>query len=298
MKKGLRWLDQNLEECLMVFLLAAMTVIMGIQVFSRYALGMSLTWSEELTRYLFIWAGFLSVSYCTKKCISIKIEQFVALFPKRGKALFKVVNHTLELILLFYLIPCAWKYFHTAIASGQDEPGPGTSYVCGAGGAAFGVPSCRCPGAAEMDRGVPGCAGKGVDHADCYCISCIYSLSGHCDPGFHFPFGGIRPAGDTGFFLCGKRDVCRPLHAGRTGQLSAAGGTDVRAVGDPYGKRRDFGEIISCICVFHGEADGWDALRGDRYLSVLRGYFRFRSSHGGGGGKYDDPDPDPDPYGL
>ena len=86
MKKGLRWLDQNLEECLMVFLLAAMTVIMGIQVFSRYALGMSLTWSEELTRYLFIWAGFLSVSYCTKKCISIKIEQFVALFPKRGES--------------------------------------------------------------------------------------------------------------------------------------------------------------------------------------------------------------------
>ena len=35
MKKGLRWLDQNLEECLMVFLLAAMTVIRGIQVFSR-----------------------------------------------------------------------------------------------------------------------------------------------------------------------------------------------------------------------------------------------------------------------
>lgn len=86
MKKGLRWLDQNLEECLMVFLLAAMTVIMGIQVFSRYALGMALTWSEELTRYLFIWAGFLSVSYCTKKCISIKIEQFVALFPKRGES--------------------------------------------------------------------------------------------------------------------------------------------------------------------------------------------------------------------
>ena len=125
MKKGLRWLDQNLEECLMVFLLAAMTVIMGIQVFSRYALGMSLTWSEELTRYLFIWAGFLSVSCCTKKCISIKIELFVALFPKRGKAFFKVVNHTLELILFFYLIPCAWKYFYTAIVSGQTSPALG-----------------------------------------------------------------------------------------------------------------------------------------------------------------------------
>lgn len=42
----------------------------------------------------------MSVSYCTKRCISIKIEQFVAAFPRREKAMFKVVNHTVELILL------------------------------------------------------------------------------------------------------------------------------------------------------------------------------------------------------
>ena len=51
----------------MVLLLGAMTLIMGVQVFSRYVLGASLSWYEELTRYLFVWAGFLSVGYCTKK---------------------------------------------------------------------------------------------------------------------------------------------------------------------------------------------------------------------------------------
>ena len=114
----LKWLDENLEEFLMVALLIAMTVIMGIQVFARYALGASLSWSEELTRYLFIWSGFISVSYCTKKCISIKIEQFVAMFPRRGKALFKVVNHTIELALFLYLIPFAVLY----LESGQVSP--------------------------------------------------------------------------------------------------------------------------------------------------------------------------------
>lgn len=125
MKKILHGIDEYLEEIILVFLLAAMAVIMGIQVFCRYVLSMSLTWSEELTRYLFIWAGFLSVSYCTKKCISIKIEQFVALFPKRGKALFKVINHTIELALFFYLIPFSWKYFYSAIQTGQVSPALG-----------------------------------------------------------------------------------------------------------------------------------------------------------------------------
>lgn len=81
--KALKWLDHNLEEFLLTLFLVGMAVIMGIQVFSRFILKESLSWTEELTRYLFIWSGFLSVSYCSKRCISIKIEQFVARFSRR-----------------------------------------------------------------------------------------------------------------------------------------------------------------------------------------------------------------------
>ena len=123
--KIIKWMDDNLEETLLVVCLLAMTLIMGVQVFSRYALGMSLSWSEEITRYLFIWSGFLSVSYCSRKCLSIKIEQFVALFPRRGRAVFKVVNHTFELIFFLYMIPFAFAYLMSAVHSGQVSPACG-----------------------------------------------------------------------------------------------------------------------------------------------------------------------------
>lgn len=125
MKKIGKWLNDSLEEFLMTAGLIAMTVIMGIQIFSRYVLGAAPSWSEEITRYLFVWAGFLSVSYCTRKCISIKIEQFVAIFPRRGKAVFKLVNHTFELIFFMYLIPYAFKYMMSAVESGQVSPACG-----------------------------------------------------------------------------------------------------------------------------------------------------------------------------
>ncbi len=125
MKKAIHWLDEYLEEFILVLLLIAMTFLMGIQVFSRYVLGSSLSWTEEVTRYLFIWCGFLSVSYCSKKCISIKIEQFVAIFPRRGKALFKVVNHTFELIFFIYMIPFAFSYMMSSVYSGQLSPACG-----------------------------------------------------------------------------------------------------------------------------------------------------------------------------
>ncbi len=122
MKKILKWLDHYLEEYILAFLLLGMAVIMGIQVFSRFVLKESLSWTEELTRYLFIWAGFLSVSYCTKRCISIKIEQFVARFSRRTKAILKVINHTCELAFFFYMIPFAWSYMMSAVESGQVSP--------------------------------------------------------------------------------------------------------------------------------------------------------------------------------
>lgn len=118
-------LDENLEEFLLILFLIGITCIMGVQILCRYLFGMSLSWSEELTRYLFIWCGFLSVSYCSKKCLSIKIEQFVALFPRRGKAVFKLVNHTFELIFFLYMIPFAYAYMRSAIESGQVSPACG-----------------------------------------------------------------------------------------------------------------------------------------------------------------------------
>lgn len=79
-EKAIHWLDEYLEEFLMVVFLIAMTLIMGIQVFSRYILGVSLSWSEEITRYLFIWSAFLSVSLCTKNVYRLKLTNLSSYF--------------------------------------------------------------------------------------------------------------------------------------------------------------------------------------------------------------------------
>lgn len=125
MKKVLQWLDRYLEEAILCVFLAAMTVIMGIQVLCRYCFGMSLSWSEELTRYLFIWSGFLSVSYCSKLCISIKIEQFAAKLKRKPRAVLKLINHTIELIFFVYMIPFAFSFFMSSVYNGQVSPACG-----------------------------------------------------------------------------------------------------------------------------------------------------------------------------
>ncbi|MCD7821526.1 MAG: TRAP transporter small permease subunit [Clostridiales bacterium] len=73
--KILRLIDDKLEEVLMVLFLIGIVVFMSAQVISRRVFNSSLTWTDELTRYLLVWSAFLSVSYCVKKHISIKIPR-------------------------------------------------------------------------------------------------------------------------------------------------------------------------------------------------------------------------------
>lgn len=115
--KVLKWIDNNLEEVIMIVLLICMVLVMGFQVAARYIFNQSLSWSEELTQYMFVWATFISVSYCVKKRISIKIEQFFNILPNRGKTLLRLFRHTLVLIFCIVMIPYALTYVQQAIDS-------------------------------------------------------------------------------------------------------------------------------------------------------------------------------------
>lgn len=120
--KIIKLIDDNFEEIILMFLLAAMTVVMGIQVVARYAFNYSLTWSEELTRYMFIWSAFLSISHCTKKQISIKIEQLVSMLPTKLHAIFKIIEKVIMLAFFAYMIKYANNFVQASITSGQLSP--------------------------------------------------------------------------------------------------------------------------------------------------------------------------------
>lgn len=81
--KLLKKIDKNLERWVMFLLLAGMTLVLGIQIFCRFVLNNSLTWSEELARFMFIWSTFLSIGFCLKEGISLKIDTLISLFPKK-----------------------------------------------------------------------------------------------------------------------------------------------------------------------------------------------------------------------
>jgi len=65
--KVLRWLDDHLEEYILAVLLVTISCVMMLQIIMRYIFNSSLPWPEELTRYCFVWSGFLGIGYSIKR---------------------------------------------------------------------------------------------------------------------------------------------------------------------------------------------------------------------------------------
>ncbi len=57
----------RLTEIMVVVLIVLMTLDVGVGVFFRYVIGNPLSWTEELARYLMIWAGLLAVAVCVAR---------------------------------------------------------------------------------------------------------------------------------------------------------------------------------------------------------------------------------------
>jgi TRAP-type C4-dicarboxylate transport system permease small subunit len=101
----LKWIDKNLEEAVMAVLLFIMVLSSGAQVFMRYVVRSSLSWSEELTRYLFVWTGFMAIGYCYRRWSSLKIDALVSILPKKARmALDILVNISTIVLFVFVLI--------------------------------------------------------------------------------------------------------------------------------------------------------------------------------------------------
>ena len=118
----LKALDDYLEETILLILLVLMTCIMGIQIVSRYVFQNSLTWSEELVRYMFVWSAFLGIPFCIKHGLSIKVDQFRNLFPIPLQKALMYIDKIIIFVLFLVMFIYSCLVVKDSYLSGQTSP--------------------------------------------------------------------------------------------------------------------------------------------------------------------------------
>ena len=108
----LKFIDR-LEEGLIAFLLAAMTLLTFVQVILRYVFNSGLMWAIEGTTYLFAWMVLIGISYGVKAGSHIGVDALVNLLPKQGKQVAGVIAGLLSILYAILLLIGSWNYFET-----------------------------------------------------------------------------------------------------------------------------------------------------------------------------------------
>lgn len=95
---------------LAVLALIAIAVTVLLQVCSRLFLPFSIAWTEELSRYLFIYMVALSVGVVLRQHRNISVELFHHQLGLRMRAAFQVLICLLIAVFAFLVLPYAWQY--------------------------------------------------------------------------------------------------------------------------------------------------------------------------------------------
>jgi TRAP-type C4-dicarboxylate transport system permease small subunit len=100
--------DKILKYIIITFSIS-MVLIIFAQVVTRYVLRVPLSWSEELSRYLFIWVIFLGTAVAVGNKSHIIIDFIIRYLPVRFKVLGDLIVNIIVAVYLAIIIYSSFK---------------------------------------------------------------------------------------------------------------------------------------------------------------------------------------------
>lgn len=117
MRDALRWLDENGERVLLLFLYSFIVLVIALEVVRRFVLMYSSVWGEETARFAFIYLVWIGAAVAVRDRAHIRIDVITHLLPPRGGALIYLLGDLLTvalacLAIYWSLDPVlvSWKY--------------------------------------------------------------------------------------------------------------------------------------------------------------------------------------------
>jgi TRAP-type C4-dicarboxylate transport system permease small subunit len=118
---------------LIAFTLTAMAVLVFGNVVLRYVFNSGITWSEEMSRFLFVWMVFLGSIAALKENMHLGVDIVTNLLSRRWKKIFFIISNSLVLYVLWLVLDGSWKMTVLNMVSKAPATGMPLGYVYGIG---------------------------------------------------------------------------------------------------------------------------------------------------------------------
>ena len=110
----------KIAEILIFILFAVLSVLVFWQVVNRYFLNQSLTWSEEIARYLMIWVALLGSAVIYRHNGHMAVSNVVDALHGVAKNVIKGLSLAFQIVFIVIMIWGTYQYFPTALS--QKSP--------------------------------------------------------------------------------------------------------------------------------------------------------------------------------
>ncbi|MCM3715913.1 TRAP transporter small permease [Alkalihalobacillus oceani] len=87
-------------DSIAILLLVVLTYVSFHQVITRFIFSNPPAWTEELSRYLFVWVTFLGVAIAFRVGAHLGVDYFVGLLPKKGSQLLLLIASIFLIVTL------------------------------------------------------------------------------------------------------------------------------------------------------------------------------------------------------
>lgn len=131
----LGWLNENLEKTFLSIFLFLIIIFLTYQAIGRYVLvdilGMNpnLSWSEEVSRFLFIWMTYLAIPISIRNRDMIRVDAVVSKMPERWQKIFWATADFFFLVLGAAIFYYGTRHVMTLIKFPQTTAVLGISYA-------------------------------------------------------------------------------------------------------------------------------------------------------------------------
>nr|WP_251025832.1 TRAP transporter small permease [Bacillus sp. ISL-47] len=113
--------------------MAAMSLSVFGNVVLRYVFNSGLTWSEEMSRYFFVWLVFLGAIAALKDKMHLGVDIVVNALPKGLQKVVFIISNAIVLYLLWLVLEGSWKMTLLNMNSTGPATGMPLSYLYGIG---------------------------------------------------------------------------------------------------------------------------------------------------------------------
>lgn len=98
------------------------SILIFVNVVTRYFLNFTIPWAEELTRYIMVWVVFVGSSYCVKKNIHVTMDAVFNRFKDNTKRYILILIYAICSGMSFYLSYMGYVHTRAVYYSQQISP--------------------------------------------------------------------------------------------------------------------------------------------------------------------------------